>query len=113
MANCRTVPGNNATVTMALAADNGLDVAHIDVACGGGHGSVTFGTETQASGHFELSPEAGQILRLQIFRSGARCQDEFTATNLTTGNSKMVTIRDGLLGGLPARDSGSGPQHSI
>ena len=67
-------------------------MAHIDLRCGGGYGSVMFGTTAEAEGHFQLSPSIGDVLRIGIFRNAAACRDEFTATNTRTNNTKMVTV---------------------
>lgn len=92
VAKCRVVSGNNATAMIALAADNGRDVAHIDVLCGGGHGTVLWSSEGHGHGHFNLSPEVGQLLRISVFRDYATCRDSFKATNVTTGTSRTVTV---------------------
>jgi hypothetical protein len=92
VAKCRVVPGNNATATIALAADNGRDVAHIEILCGGGHGTVLWSTEAHGHGHFNLSPEVGQVLRISVFRNYSTCRDSFKVTNLTNGTSRTVTV---------------------
>ncbi len=93
VAKCRVVPGNNATAMIALAADNGRDVAHINVLCGGGHGTVQWSTEEHGHGHFNLAPEVGQVLQISVFRNYATCEDSFKANNLTTHTSRTVTVR--------------------
>jgi hypothetical protein len=93
VAKCRVVAGNNATAEIALAADNGRDVAHIDVLCGGGHGTVLWSTVAHGHGHFNLSPEVGQVLRISVFRDYANCKDSFKVTNLTTHTGRTVTVR--------------------
>lgn len=92
VAKCRVVSGNNATARIALAADNGRDVAHVDVLCGGGHGTVQWSTEEHGHGHFNVSPEVGQVLRISVFRNYTACTDSFKVTNLTTGTGRTVTV---------------------
>jgi hypothetical protein len=84
MAACRPI---------ALKSNIFSEIAHIDLRCGGGHGSVMFGTTPKAEGHFQLSPSVGDVLRVSIFRNVAACRDEFTATNTRTNNTKRVTVR--------------------
>ena len=92
MARCRPAANQNAVAGIALKSNIFSEVAHIDLRCGGGHGSVMFGTSAEAEGHFQLSPGAGDVLRISIFRNTAACRDEFTATNTRTDNTKMVTV---------------------
>lgn len=92
VARCRPAANQNAIAGVALKSDILGEVAHIDLRCGGGHGSVMFGTAAEAEGHFQLSPSVGDVLRISIFRNAAACRDEFTATNTRTGNTKMVTV---------------------
>ena len=93
MAGCRSAANQNAMAGIALKSNIFSEVAHIDLRCGGGHGSVMFGTEAQAEGHFQLSPSVGDVLRISVFRDTAACRDEFTATNTRTNNTKKVTVR--------------------
>jgi hypothetical protein len=93
MAACRPAANQNAVAGIALKSNIFSEIAHIDLRCGGGHGSVTFGTAPKAGGHFPLSPSAGDVLRVSIFRNVPACRDEFTATNTRTDNTKMVTVR--------------------
>ena len=92
MAACRSAANQNAVAGIALKSNIFSEVAHIDLRCGGGHGSVMFGTAAEAEGHFQLSPGVGDVLRISIFRNVAACRDEFTATNTRTNNTKMVTV---------------------
>jgi hypothetical protein len=92
MASCRPTANQNAMAGIALKSNIFSEVAHIDLRCGGGHGSVMFGTAAEAEGHFQLSPSVGDVLRISIFRNVAACRDEFTATNTRTNNTKMVTV---------------------
>ena len=92
VANCRPVSNQNAVAGIALKSNIFSEVAHIDLRCGGGHGSVMFGTASEAEGHFQLSPSVGDVLKISIFRNAAACRDEFTATNTRTNNTKMVTV---------------------
>jgi hypothetical protein len=93
MAACRPVANQNAVAGIALKSNIFREIAHIDLRCGGGHGSVMFGTAPKAEGHFQLSPSLGDVLRVSIFRNVAACRDEFTATNTRTDNTKRVTVR--------------------
>ena len=93
MAACRPAANRNAVAGIALKSDVFSEMAHIDLRCGGGHGSVMFGTAAEAEGHFQLSPSVGDVLRISIFRNVAGCSDEFTATNTRTHNTKVVTVR--------------------
>jgi hypothetical protein len=93
MAACRSVANQNAVAGIALKSNIFSEIAHIDLRCGGGHGSVMFGTAPKAAGHFQLSPSLGDVLRVSIFRDVAACRDEFTATNTRTNNTKRVTVR--------------------
>src|SRR5689334_2753457 len=81
MAACRPVANQNAVAGIALKSNIFSEIAHIDLRCGGGHGSVMFGTAPRAEGHFRLAPSVGDMLRVSIFRNVAACRDEFTATN--------------------------------
>jgi hypothetical protein len=92
MAACRSAANQNAVAGIALKSNIFREVAHIDLRCGGGHGSVMFGTAAQAEGHFQLSPSVGDVLRISIFRNTAACRDEFTATNTRSNNTKTVTV---------------------
>lgn len=93
MAACRPVANQNAMAGIALKSNIFSEIAHIDLRCGGGHGSVTFGATPKADGHFPLSPSLGDVLRVSIFRDVAACRDEFTATNTRTHNTARVTVR--------------------
>ena len=92
MARCRPAANQNAVAGISLKSNIFSEIAHIDLRCGGGHGSVMFGTSAEAEGHFQLSPSVGDVLRISIFRNTAACRDEFTATNTRTDNTKMVTV---------------------
>ena len=92
MARCRPAANQNAVAGISLKSNIFSEIAHIDLRCGGGHGSVMFGTSAEAEGHFQLSPGVGDVLRISIFRNTAACRDEFTATNTRTDNTKMVTV---------------------
>lgn len=92
MAGCRSAANQNAVASIALMSGVSGDLAHIDLHCGGGHGSVMFGTGADAEGHFQLSPGVGDVLRISIFRDSTACRDEFTATNTRTRNTKQVLI---------------------
>lgn len=89
---CQSAADNNAVATIALTSNVAGEVAHIDMACNGGHDSVTFGTQTHAEGAFRLSPSVGDVVRISVFRNAAACSDEFTATNTRTGRTQMVSI---------------------
>jgi hypothetical protein len=92
MARCRPAANQNAVAGISLKSNIFSEIAHINLRCGGGHGSVMFGTSDEAEGHFQLSPGVGDVLRISIFRNTAACRDEFTATNTRTDNTKMVTV---------------------
>jgi hypothetical protein len=93
MAGCRSAANQNAVAGIALKSNLFSEIAHIDLRCGGGHGSVMFGTAPKAEGHFQLSPSVGDVLRVSIFRNVAACRDEFIAINTRTSNTKKVTVR--------------------
>jgi hypothetical protein len=93
MAACRSAANQNAVVSIALKSNIFSEIAHIDLRCGGGRGSVLFGAAPKAEGHFQLSPGVGDVLRVSIFRNVAACRDEFTATNTRTHNTKMAAVR--------------------
>ena len=82
---------NNAVADIELFPNTGSEVAHINVACGG-FGSVSFGSETHASGVFHLSPSVGNVLKISIYRDVAASRDEFVATNTATGRTEKVTV---------------------
>jgi hypothetical protein len=92
VAGCRSAANQNALAGIALKSNIFSEVAHIDLRCGGGHGSVMFGTAAEAEGHFQLSPAVGDVLRISIASNAAACRDEFIATNTRTHNTKMVTV---------------------
>ena len=92
MAACRAAANQNAVASIALKSGTFGEDAHLDLRCGGGHGSVMFGTTADAEGHFQLSPSVGDVLRISIYRNTAACRDEFAATNTRTNNTKMVTV---------------------
>jgi hypothetical protein len=89
---CRKTANQNASAHIALRSNVINEVAHIDLFCGGGHGSVRFGTVTHAEGHFDLSPRVGDDLKISIFRDQAACQDTFSATNTSTHRTKTKTF---------------------
>lgn len=93
MAKCRSVSNQNADARIALKSNVFDEVAHIDLRCGGGHGSVRFGTTAQAEGHFELSPSVGDVLRISVYRNRAACKDVFVATNTKTSKTQTITRR--------------------
>jgi hypothetical protein len=117
---CQANPNNNAVAMIALTSNVAGEVAHIDMHCNGGHDSVTFGTQTHAQGAFRLSPSVGNVVRISVFRNAAACQDEFTATNTTTGRTQMVSIgtpcnviyRHAVLGATLVNPSGVVPPAS-
>lgn len=92
MAGCRSAANQNAVASIALKSNTLGEDAHLDLRCGGGHGSVMFGTTADAEGHFQLSPSVGDVLRISIYRDTAACRDEFAATNTRTNNTKMVAV---------------------
>ena len=54
MAACRSAANQNAFAGVVLKSNIFGGVAHIDLRCGGGHGSVMFGFAAEAEGHFQL-----------------------------------------------------------
>ena len=54
MAACRSAANQNAFAGVVLKSNIFSGVAHIDLRCGGGHGSVMFGFAAEAEGHFQL-----------------------------------------------------------
>lgn len=117
---CQTTADNNAVATIALTSNVPGEVAHIDMACNGGHDSITFGTQTHAQGAFRLSPSVGDVVRISVFRNAAASRDEFTATNTRTGRTQMVAIgtpsnviyRHAVLGATLVNPSGVMPPPS-
>ncbi len=117
---CQATAGNNAVATIALTSNVPGEVAHIDMACNGGHDSVTFGTQTHAEGAFRLSPSVGDVVHISVFRRASDCRDEFTATNTRTGRTQMVAIgtpcnviyRHAVLGAALVNPSGVVPPAS-
>jgi hypothetical protein len=106
---CRSAANQNALAGIALKSSIFSEVAHLDLRCGGGHGSVMFGTAAAAEGHFQLPPTVGDVLRISIFRDTAARRDEFTATNTRTNNIKDGHGEHPVPGGLPARGTGRDP----
>jgi hypothetical protein len=92
VARCRPVRNQNAVAGIALKSNITGQVAHIDVACGGGPGSVRFGTGTQAGTAFRLSPRVGDVLRISIFRNRAAGWDGFAVTNTRSGRTRQATV---------------------
>lgn len=93
VAKCRSQASQNAAAGIALKASKLTEVAHLDLFCGGGRGSVRFGTKIDANGRFRLSPHIGNVLRISVFRNQAACLDQFVATNTSTGNREAITVR--------------------
>jgi hypothetical protein len=54
VAACRSAANQNAAAGIALKSNIFSEIAHIDLRCGGGHGSVMFGFAAEAEGHFQL-----------------------------------------------------------
>ena len=52
MAACQSAANQNAVAGIALISNMFSEVAHIDLRCGGGHGSVMSGAAAEAEGHF-------------------------------------------------------------
>jgi hypothetical protein len=91
LAACQTPAGNNAGATIVLRGPHN-EVAHLDLTCGGGLGSVRFAVEEHASGVLALSPSVGDVLRVSIYRDRATGRDTFTATNTETGRTVKITV---------------------
>lgn len=89
---CRSASNQNATAGVALKSNVVGQMAHIDLSCDGGPGSVRFGTTTHAEGAFGLSPRVGDVLRISIMRNRAASRDEFAATNTRSGRTQKVTV---------------------
>lgn len=93
VAKCRETASQNAAARLALASDAISKVAHIDLSCGGGPGSVRFGTTITASRALALSPEIGDVLKVSVFRDVPACLDRFSVTNTRTHRSATVNVR--------------------
>jgi hypothetical protein len=93
IAKCRKTPNQNAAAGIALKSNAINEAAHIDLFCGGGSGSVRFGTVTHAEGMLRLSPRVGDVLKISVFRDVAACRDRFSATNTRTHRTKTMTVR--------------------
>ena len=92
VAKCRPQSSQNAAARIALTSTL-TAVAHIDLSCGGGRGSVRFGATLQAHGRFRLSPHVGDVLEISIYRNRAACSDQFAVTNTDTGSSQAIMVR--------------------
>ena len=94
LAGAGSATNKNAVAGIALRSNLFSEVAHIDLRCGGGHGSVMSFIAAEAEGppHPAIAKRR-RILRVSIFRNMAACRDEFTATNTRTDNTKMVMVR--------------------
>lgn len=93
IAKCRKTANQNAAARIALASNTINQAAHIELICGGGHGSVRFGTVTHANGVLSLSPRVGDVLRIGIYHNRAACRDTFSAINTRTRRVKTITVR--------------------
>lgn len=115
IAKCRTTANQNAVARIALATNTVNQAAHIQASCGGGHGSVRYGTVTHAEGMLRLSPHVGDVLKVSIYRDQAVCRDVFTATNTSTHRTVTANIhtpcavayRHAELGGIMTDFSGT------
>ena len=90
---CRKAKNQNASARIALASNTLNQAAHVDLFCGGGRGSVRFGTATHAEGVLRLAPRVGDELKISVARNPAACLDRFSATNTRTHRTKTVTAR--------------------
>lgn len=93
VAKCRAQANQNAAARIALSTSTIGQAAQIDLFCGGGKGSVRFGTVTGGAGTFGLSPRVGDVLKISIYRNRAARRDELVATNTRTRNTKSVAVR--------------------
>ncbi len=92
IARCRSKDTQNAKARVALAANAITQVAHVDLFCGGGRGSVRFGTVIDEGRRLDLAPGIGDVMRISVFRNQAACRDRFTATDTTTHASDTVSV---------------------
>ena len=92
VAKCRPQSAQNAAARIALKSTL-TAVAHIDLSCGGGRGSVRFGAVLQAHDRFRLAPRVGDLLEISIYRDRAACSDQFAVTNTDTGNGQTIMVR--------------------
>lgn len=93
VAPCRKTANQNASARVALTTNAVNQAAHIDLFCGGGSGSVRFGTVTHEEGMLRLSPGIGDVLSVSVFRDQAACQDRFSVTNTRTHRTATKTVR--------------------
>ncbi|HEX9064096.1 MAG TPA: hypothetical protein VF843_03260 [Streptosporangiaceae bacterium] len=93
IAKCRKTASQNASARVALASGTINQAAHIDLLCGGGPGSVRFGTSGDENQAFRLSPRTGDVLKVNVYRDVAACRDRFSATNTRTRRAVSVTER--------------------
>lgn len=92
VARCRAVRNQNAVARIALKSNIVNQVAQIEVACGGGPGSVRFGTGPGAGRTFSLSPHVGDVLRISIYRNQAAGWDGFVAIDTTSGRAREARV---------------------
>lgn len=90
---CRKAKNQNASARIALASNTLNQAAHIDLFCGGGRGSVRFGTTTHPEGMLRLAPRVGDDLKISVTRNPAACRDKFAATNTRTHRTKAISVR--------------------
>lgn len=93
IAPCRKAKNQNASARIALTTNAINQAAHVSLFCGGGHGSVRFGTVTHEEGRLPLSPRVGDVLSVSVFRNQAACVDRFSATNTRTHRTATKSVR--------------------
>jgi hypothetical protein len=87
---CPADPAGNALASVALT--GGRYLASIEVACGGGASSVGYLDHHFGGGAFRISPRAGDVLHLSVYRDRAASRDYFTLTDTATGRSQTVAV---------------------
>jgi len=65
--------------------------ADIAATCGGGHGSVKW-SEGSEHGTVPLSPRAGDVLRISVYRDTAKGEDFFALADTTTGAGITIGV---------------------
>lgn len=86
----QTEEGNNTGAVIKLTTGTTF-LASVMVMPGGGPGSVTY-ADSYGTGTLSLSPQAGQTLRVSIYRDRQASRDVYTVTNLWTGRTRIVAV---------------------
>jgi hypothetical protein len=87
---CPAAPGDNALASAGLA--GGRYLASIAVVCGGGASSVGYLDHHFGNGAFRLSPRAGDVLRLSVYRDQKLSRDYFSVADVSVGRAQTVTV---------------------